>query len=202
MEVRFGAVARVAAACEALADAHRLPRAHGDAPPPEMAQGHEHRPAPVAGPQDHVVARERGPALRGTTALGEGVADRGKTSVGVVVLLPVVDAVDLTVHRAAQLPAEAGEGLRRFGPQEASEPERCGAAPLVDRDQIDRMRQGEPPGPVARHPIRRGVLDLPAAPEREREEQSDPAVHPGTGPGEPSTTDTCVTAGSQWAGWK
>src|SRR5699024_5374882 len=109
VEVRLGAVARVAAACEAVADAHRLPRSHGDAPAPEMTQGHEHRPAPVTGPQDHVVARERGPALRGAAVLGEDVADRGKTSAGVVVLLPVVDAVDLTVHRAVQLPPEAGK---------------------------------------------------------------------------------------------
>src|SRR5699024_4333138 len=89
VEVRLRAVARVAAACEAVADAHRLPRSHGDAPAPEMTQGHEHRPAPVTGPQDHVVARERGPALRGAAVLGEDVADRGKTSAGVVVLLPV-----------------------------------------------------------------------------------------------------------------
>src|SRR5699024_10043754 len=120
MQVRFGAVARVATAADHLPGSDLLVDANRGAGVLEVAQGHEDIVATVGAGGgvrlDHdVVPGHVGPAASYASRLGERVSHRGEPPVGGVVDLAVMDDAPSARDGGHDGPAEADEQLRGSG---------------------------------------------------------------------------------------
>ena len=112
MEVRFRAVARIAAARKQLTRVDTLTEAHADTVVLQVTQGNN---GSAVGLDHHMIASERQPACRSPACLGECVADRWQAAGSCMIGFGIVHCRDDAVHRSQDGPTKAWKACAGSG---------------------------------------------------------------------------------------